>query len=323
MIPMKRYNKAFEETYFHVVNKHVDTSFQAQIVNSCKKYFPANFFQSNEVEKNFKQFILSEYSELERVYQYIRNVSKCKMMRECFERKETETKEKCFYESRKRNELYEKYYATYSKIRDENKDSDLNGMKMNIKIVLESEMLVCPYCNRDYINSRGDNKAGAQLDHFFNRSKFPIFSLCLYNLIPVCGICNHVKGDSEAELVSPFDEKFDFDNGMIITYDQSFSDSKVKFEIKAGSHRMEENVKALFLKEAYEIHSVDIQELIQKKITYNKSQLKELMEISGGKLTANEMKELVFGKRVDSKEFGKRPLSKLRHNILKELGVYN
>lgn len=320
---MKRYNKAFEETYFHVVNKHVDTSFQAQIVNSCKKYFPANFFQSNEVEKNFKQFILSEYSELERVCQYIRNVSKCKMMRECFERKETETKEKCFCESCERNELYEKYYATYSKIRDENKDSDLNGMKMNIKIVLESEMLVCPYCNRDYINSRGENKAGAQLDHFFNRSKFPIFSLCLYNLIPVCGICNHVKGNSEAELVSPFDEKFDFDNGMIITYDQSFSDSKVKFKIKAGSHRMEENVKALFLKEAYEIHSVDIQELIQKKITYNKSQLKELMEISGGKLIANEMKELVFGKRVDSKEFGKRPLSKLRHNILKELGVYN
>lgn len=65
----------------------------------------------------------------------------------------------------------------------------------------------CPYCNLTTLTLSGYEEEScefdeicnlsraSQLDHFFVKSKYPIFCLSIYNLIPVCGTCNAQKGD--------------------------------------------------------------------------------------------------------------------------------
>ena len=43
----------------------------------------------------------------------------------------------------------------------------------------------------------GTTYAMAQLDHFFPRDSFPIFAVSLYNLVPACSACNHIKTTKE------------------------------------------------------------------------------------------------------------------------------
>ncbi|WP_404900476.1 hypothetical protein PV791_05880 [Priestia filamentosa] len=57
----------------------------------------------------------------------------------------------------------------------------------------ELEINVCPYCNRIYTFTVVNLKREVtrpELDHYFPRSKFPIFSISFYNLIPSCKVCN-------------------------------------------------------------------------------------------------------------------------------------
>lgn len=73
----------------------------------------------------------------------------------------------------------------------------------NISLLENLGVVVCPYCNRDYINSRG-NSFGANFDHFFDKDDFPFFALSLYNLIPSCATCNRIKGNDSIDFC-PFD----------------------------------------------------------------------------------------------------------------------
>lgn len=59
---------------------------------------------------------------------------------------------------------------------------------------------VCPYCNRMYtftvINSNKEITR-PELDHYFPKSLFPLFSISFYNLIPSCKVCNsNIKKDN-------------------------------------------------------------------------------------------------------------------------------
>ncbi|MGG2085465.1 hypothetical protein ABFY59_00280 [Priestia aryabhattai] len=57
----------------------------------------------------------------------------------------------------------------------------------------ELEINVCPYCNRIYTFTVVNLKreiTRPELDHYFPRSKFPIFAISFYNLIPSCKVCN-------------------------------------------------------------------------------------------------------------------------------------
>ena len=51
----------------------------------------------------------------------------------------------------------------------------------------------CVYCNRNYTIQIVENRARAELDHWFPKEIFPLLSLSLYNLIPSCHSCNHIK----------------------------------------------------------------------------------------------------------------------------------
>lgn len=51
----------------------------------------------------------------------------------------------------------------------------------------------CPYCNRNFTFTVGTDKIKGtrpEFDHFYDKDRYPYLSLCFYNLIPSCHICN-------------------------------------------------------------------------------------------------------------------------------------
>ncbi len=94
------------------------------------------------------------------------------------------------------------------------KSSKNHLKKINLK--------VCPYCNRNYIFNFGkkSESATAQMDHFYDKSKYPYLSLCLYNLVPCCSTCNLRKSNKDV-LSSPILNPFEDNLHNHITFDSS------------------------------------------------------------------------------------------------------
>jgi hypothetical protein len=207
--------------------------------------------------------------------------------------------------------------------------SQEEGVKLNLKLINKLGVMVCPYCNRDYINNR-ESKGSAQLDHFFPRSKYPIFAVSLYNLIPACYSCNHTKGDVEIS-ISPYDDSLNFESLLKFTYTpktMNYLDdsSKINLEMKIleddNNEDLRNNIHYLQIDKSYEIHNDYIEEIIKKSIMYNDSKINELLaDFANLFLTKEEVLRIVFGNYISSKDLGKRPLSKLTKDILQEMGL--
>lgn len=212
---------------------------------------------------------------------------------------------------------YKLYHDTYEKLQKTMVKSKPSSLQMNVKLVKECGISTCPYCNRDFINNRDETISGAQLDHFYNRSTYPFLAVSLYNLVPVCGNCNRTKSASTKALVSPFDETADFENGIRFSY----LGGQVKL---TGTGGFENNVEVMHLQEAYQMHDVEAQELIDKSETYTKSQLEEIRDLLSSRkkyVSTKKLKEHIYGKGLEPGSFGRWPLSKLRYDILKEKHV--
>lgn len=92
----------------------------------------------------------------------------------------------------------------------------------------------CFYCDAAYTGVFSTNKSRHtfDIDHFFPKSKYPMFSLSLYNFVPSCQACNsRIKGDRFIELfsleqkllskndllqISPTSKKYDMDSNLTI-----------------------------------------------------------------------------------------------------------
>ncbi len=69
-------------------------------------------------------------------------------------------------------------------------------------------VITCPYCNLESTDFVPDDYDGTstvhQLDHFFNKAKYPILSLSMYNLVPSGPACNGINNKGEIN----FDNEF-------------------------------------------------------------------------------------------------------------------
>ena len=95
-------------------------------------------------------------------------------------------------------------------------DSDVrNNMLFSLGIK------VCPYCNRQYITSWEAGKITADLDHYYQKSLFPLFALSSFNFVPSCHVCNSLmKGRKYAETLYPYDDSADGHIKFIINLKQ-------------------------------------------------------------------------------------------------------
>lgn len=308
MIQLESYSVNFEKEYWEAVNKIIDRSTQNKIIDSCKKFLPTDFFTGNK-DEFFKSLVLAPFEKLKEAEEYITKHTIDTMNTECF----------CKIENKDNTiiDVYKTIHDSYESVAKSIK----NGVSMRVRIVRNSGITVCPYCNRDYINCRADNVSGAQLDHFFNKSKFPLFAVCLYNLVPVCGNCNRVKGSKPLTFVSPFDKSIDWEKDISFSYTGStLKDIKIIINSKGN---LENNIKEMKINEAYQIHDVDILELIEKEQMYNCTQRQEFKDVlSLVKLTDLEIKKIIFGPKITTEHMKTKPLGKMMSDLHKKLNIY-
>lgn len=308
MIKLEKYKADFEKEYWETVDKKIPKITQNLIICSCLNFLPSDFFDYEA--PSFYKIVMAPFEKLKKAQAYIHSSAMIKMTKECEDSSCKNTSDL--------NNLYIQIYDAFDKVADSQK----NKTSMRVRIVKAADVTVCPYCNRDYINCRAENVSGAQLDHFFNRSQYPIFAVSLYNLVPVCGNCNRTKSASPIELASPFDEMINWEKDVWFEYHQT-SLSSLKIDIKSKNTRINNNIKSMWIKEAYQIHEDEILELQEKQKAYEKSQIEEIQKVlKNNSISVTDVKQIIFGPELTMQDMRKKPLGKLYQDMYKEMGIY-
>lgn len=185
----------------------------------------------------------------------------------------------------------------------------------------------CIYCNRIYTKTviNPHKVTRPEFDHWFPKSTYPLLALSFYNLIPSCHICNSsVKSTTLMninEYLHPYiPQSIDLKFSYWIE-----SANKYKFCIKMPRPSKEHNtIKAFKIEEIYETHRDEINDLVRLRRLYSIDyvlKLKSLLKVVDNNVSMEEIYRLAFGTHYEEKNFSKRPLSKMKKDILEELGM--
>lgn len=205
---------------------------------------------------------------------------------------------------------------------------------------------VCPYCNRTYIKHvkgkktdadevEKDVEIKAQLDHFYDKDKYPYLAVSRYNLVPCCPTCNGIGGKytddvADTGIVNPFALKdahgmmfkIDVGNSGLMAMSKLEKDIKIKIEYPAGS-AMDNNVKTFNLQMLYDCHKDYAAELYKIHLFRQTQAYRDFIK----KLTADpdtgicqeDVFRIMTGTYEDERDFNKRPLAKFSNDILEDL----
>ncbi|MDF2883850.1 MAG: hypothetical protein K0R54_4415 [Clostridiaceae bacterium] len=195
------------------------------------------------------------------------------------------------------------YFISYEMLEDEQRHIILNTLNVQ----------VCPYCNRQYItsykpsknkNDKIDTLATADLDHFYPKAKFQLFSLSLYNFVPACQICNsRMKNDRPIEILYPYTECFgdevkfevipmDKENESKDLFDLLYGKDDVlkseKYKININMSRVsddekkshiEGSIEMFQLEQVYQSHKEYAAEIIRTQAIYDNSVYDSVMNV--------------------------------------------
>ena len=204
--------------------------------------------------------------------------------------------------------------------------------KAAIKILRKMNVEVCPYCNRQYIQTIKSGKIRAQFDHYYPKSLYPYLALSLYNLIPSCSICNLAKSSLDTlndPVLYPYDEEFGYDAKFELQINKSGDYVKVwqglsdNFTIGINTAKgrpiepiINNQVEKLYLKELYNEHKNFVKDIIKSK-NINSSGRIEALYRSYAHLfkSIDEVKGLLYMTDLKKESWGKRPLTKLIHDV--------
>ena len=185
----------------------------------------------------------------------------------------------------------------------------------------------CPYCNRTYtktvITKNREKIIRPEFDHWFPKNQYPLLALSFYNLIPSCHICNsNVKGETEFKLDShfhPYNSVSNLKARFSYNY-KSYDDYKIKINTEDKFSR--NSVEAFQLENIYQAHEDEVKDLIKIRQAYSDKYIEILNDsLKGVNLSKEEVYRLAFGVHYEEDKFDRRPLSKLKKDILTELGI--
>jgi len=186
----------------------------------------------------------------------------------------------------------------------------------------------CPYCNRTYtktvITKNREKIIRPEFDHWFPKNQYPLLALSFYNLIPSCHICNsNVKGETEFKLDShfhPYNSVSNLKARFSYNY-KSYDDYKIKINTEDKFSR--NSVEAFQLENIYQAHEDEVKDLIKIRQAYSDKYIEILNNSLKGRihLSKEEIYRLAFGVHYEEDKFDRRPLSKLKKDILTELGI--
>ena len=198
---------------------------------------------------------------------------------------------------------------------------------------------VCTYCNRQYtftvINKlekgkRENNEARIArpaLDHWFPESLYPIMSLSFYNLIPSCTTCNSsAKGDTLFRLETHIHPYLNDMASPMFKFSYLPNGQKWSVDFKDITDAKEKRmIEDFHLKELYHCHdNLEISELLDLALKNNGKYLdnlfKNVLQDFAPK-SKEEIYRMLFGTEMLPENQDKRPLSKLKHDLLEEIGL--
>lgn len=194
--------------------------------------------------------------------------------------------------------------------------------KIRREFCIRLDVKVCPYCNRNFVNSVS-NRTMCDLDHFFDKKEYPVMAVSFYNLVPVCHSCNHAKGKEKISY-SPHNKKYSTDDLLTFDYyikgiDFLADEEQIGIEIM-DDIVIRDNIEKLRLREVYQVHADLVQECIKKAIVFHPDYLSYLYKTYGELFESEEeLYRIVYGNYPEEVSYGRRPLAKLTSDIMKEL----
>lgn len=186
----------------------------------------------------------------------------------------------------------------------------------------------CPYCNRIYTKTV-DNLSKITrptFDHWFPKSTYPLLAISFYNLVPSCNICNSGKSADPFELDThfhPYHKSIDTSKNLSYSFSFEHEDyTSFKFKITGNNTFSNTSIKAFKLEDIYKMHEDEIKDLRQLRDSYSVDYLNMVKsKILVNTITDEEIYRLAFGTHINEDKFDRRPLSKMKKDILKELKI--
>ena len=190
----------------------------------------------------------------------------------------------------------------------------------------------CPYCNMHYTlyaeetkkNSKKKKLAKFQFDHFFDKGKYPMLSMSLYNLIPSCAVCNHSKLTNKLSLSfhpyhSSICEQFRFklQDPTDLFCGEKLKKDLINIDLVSNTNNntdLEVFANTFHMKALYQRHRDIAQETFDKAYQYPYySNPSNFIWLS--KESPNYIKRLWMGTYPDEKDIEKRPMTKFIQDL--------
>lgn len=203
----------------------------------------------------------------------------------------------------------------------------------------------CVYCNAqltvsvDTINNKNENQVEAkfQVDHIYDKNKYPYLSISLFNLAPTCATCNNIKSDNPiffklytSDKKESLESKYKFEllPGTVAKYivNRNVNDIEFKF-IDPYKGSIKEYVPGT-IQDTFDIQGIYdtqkdlIEELILKSQIYTRSYKESLKTIFPSLLNDDSLSNRIFvGNYTDPKDIHKRPMAKFTQDIARQLDL--
>lgn len=230
--------------------------------------------------------------------------------------------------------IYNKYNPILSKLcKVFDYEGQISSQKSrSYKLTLAQGFNTCTYCNRQYVITVGGTNdasriARPELDHWYSKELFPLMSLNIYNLIPSCSICNSTaKGNIIFRLsthIHPYlfsKDEPDFKFRYKLTPDFKWT---VVLD-KLDDVKEQNMVTAFKLDKLYHYHGeLEVKDILLFKYQNSNSYLEFLLKdlLSKYQYSKQDIYRMVFCSEFDKSNNLNRPFSKLKRDILIQLGV--
>lgn len=198
----------------------------------------------------------------------------------------------------------------------------------------------CVYCNSALtvaVLSEDENgeeiyKAKFQVDHYYAKSKYPCFSVSLFNLYPVCGSCNLSKGVKNVLFklyqknitTSAFEFKLDQVSKALYITSKKIDDLKFEFKEPPIPARQDSHTftNTFDIQGIYDTQKDLLEELVQKKLKYGDVYKHSLLTSFPDLFNRKDLAaRIIIGNYCDEKDTHKRPMAKFTRDMAIQLDL--
>lgn len=206
----------------------------------------------------------------------------------------------------------------------------LNGFNKMDKnqFIIDLNLNVCPYCNRNYIGVLKNKNLVIPLDHFIPKSKYPFLAASVNNLFSCCPTCNTGLKLDQDTYTKKVKHPCNADLDKLIFKIKRINKQYFHIIPPADSFKIEvvdfdENSDLFFIKEIYnEMHKDDVIDLIHKKRHYSSSLYKKMITKLPAPLNDKDnLMRFILGTYYNPRDHHKKPLSKFIYDISRQLKI--